>query len=167
MSQCLIKVLAGLVDEIHYALFLNEGAQCQCVDKHTHGVADTQVGTSVADGGDAQLLVVGEAGECIECGSKKVVGWRYIVLATETIDFIEVQRRVDCAYQALFLRIDQVCSYFRSAFYLIQSLLEEMACLGIFLTALCFFLCSHKVGVGKSLRLYLLAVHQIAQLIYE
>ena len=32
----------------------------QCVDEHPHRVADAQVGTPVADGGDANLLIVGE-----------------------------------------------------------------------------------------------------------
>ena len=61
MTQCLVEVLAGLVEELHHTLLLNESAQRQRVYKHTHGVADTQVGTSVTDGCDAQLLVVGEA----------------------------------------------------------------------------------------------------------
>ena len=59
--QRFFEVLAGFVDELHDTLLTNGGTQCQRIDEHTHGVADTQVRTSVTDGGDAQLLVVGKA----------------------------------------------------------------------------------------------------------
>ena len=59
--QRLVEVLAGFVDKLHDTLLTNGGAQCQRIDEHADGVADAQVRTSVTDGGDAQLLVVGKA----------------------------------------------------------------------------------------------------------
>ena len=61
MLQRLIEVLAGFVDKLHHRLLTDSSTQCQRVDEHTDSVADAQVRPSVADGGDAQLLVVGEA----------------------------------------------------------------------------------------------------------
>ena len=58
--QGLVEVLAGLVEEFKDCLFSYLGTQCQRIDEHTYRIADAQVGTSVADGGDAQLFVVGK-----------------------------------------------------------------------------------------------------------
>ena len=60
VGQSLVKDLAGLFQEVHHLLFANLGTQGQCVDKHARRIAYAQVGTAVADGGDANLLVVGE-----------------------------------------------------------------------------------------------------------
>ena len=73
MAQCLIKVLAGFVQELHHTLLTNLGTQCQRVDEHTHSVADAQVGTAVTNGGDAELIIVGKAGQRIEGGCQHVV----------------------------------------------------------------------------------------------
>ena len=59
--QRLVEVPAGFIDELHHALFAYGGTKCECVDEHAYGIADAEVGTSVADGGYAQLLVVGKA----------------------------------------------------------------------------------------------------------
>ena len=67
----------------------------------------------------------------------------------------------------MFQRIGKVCRNFRYTLYLTKSLLEEITCFCIFLTILCFFLRSYEVGISKALRLYLLTVHQVAQLIQE
>ena len=61
MLQRLVEILAGVFDEFHDRLITNGGTQCQRVDEHADGVADAQVGTPVADGGDAQLFAVGES----------------------------------------------------------------------------------------------------------
>ena len=63
VRQRLVEVLAGLFQKIHHTLFANLGTQSQRVDKHARRVADAQVGAAVADGGDADLLVVGETRE--------------------------------------------------------------------------------------------------------
>ena len=51
--QRLVEVLAGFADELHDTLLADGGTQCQRVDEHADRVADTQVRTSVTDGGDA------------------------------------------------------------------------------------------------------------------
>ena len=42
--------------------------------------------------------------------------------------------------------------------------MEEVASLSIFLTTLSSLLVSHKIGIGKGLRLYLLTIEQVEQL---
>ena len=71
--QRFVEVLTGFVEEFQNALFTNLGTQRQRIDEHTHRVLDAQVGTSVADGGDTELLVVGEARQRVErCGENVV-----------------------------------------------------------------------------------------------
>ena len=60
MPERLVKVPAGFIEKVHHGLLANLRTQCQCVDEHPHRVADAQVGTPVADGGNANLLIVGE-----------------------------------------------------------------------------------------------------------
>ena len=46
MVQRLVKIFAHLLQELFHRLFSNRCTQSQGVDKHTHGVADEQVGTT-------------------------------------------------------------------------------------------------------------------------
>ena len=108
VPQGLIEVFAGLVQELHHALFANLGTQCQRVDKHANGVANAKVGTAVAEGSDAQLLVIGEARKCVECCGQGEVCRREVVLTAETLSRIEIQPADDRFNNALLLGIGQV-----------------------------------------------------------
>ena len=90
MNQCLIEVTACLVEEIDDRLFTNAAAQRQRVDEHTYRISNTQIGTTVANRGDTDTLVVGEAGQRIECGSKCQMGKSQIMVAAECFDCREV-----------------------------------------------------------------------------
>ena len=92
MSQRLVEVGAGLRQEVHHRLLTNLGTHGQGIDKHAHRVTDAQVATAIADGGDANLLVVGEARERIEHRGQREVGRREVVLFAENLYGTEVQR---------------------------------------------------------------------------
>ena len=164
MAQRLIEITACLVQELHHALFTNLCTQCQRVDKHSHCVADAQVGTPVTDGGDAQLLIVGKPCQRVEGGGKQVVCRRDVMLMTELLNGIEIQRCIYSAYGALIQRIGKVGRYFRCALYIAQSLLEETVSVSIFLTAFSGFLSCNEVSIGEGLGFYLLTVEQVKQL---
>ena len=61
VAQGLVEVGADLLQELVDRLLADGGTQGQCVDKHTYGVADAQVGTAARNGGDTYLLAVGKA----------------------------------------------------------------------------------------------------------
>ena len=46
VTQRLIKAFAHLLQELFHSLFSDSCTQGQGIDKHTHGVADVQVGTT-------------------------------------------------------------------------------------------------------------------------
>ena len=164
MAQSLVEILAGLIQELLDALFTNLGTQCQCVDKHSHRIADAQVRTSVTDGGDTQLLVVCEAGQCVEGGGKDVMRRRDVFLTTEILYGVKVQRSKYGTNGALFKRIGKIRRNLCHTLHLSQTLLEEIAGSSIFLTAFGSFLRSYKVCIGEGLGLDLLAVKQVKQL---
>ena len=108
VPQRLIELLAGLVKELKHSLFADSGAQCQRVDEHAGSVADAQVGTSVADGGDTQLLVVGETRKCIEGGCECEMCRSDVVLTAEALYGFEVQLARQGLYDALLFGVGQV-----------------------------------------------------------
>ena len=91
MPQRLVELLAGFGQEFHHTLFADLGTQCQRVDEHAGRIADAQIGAAVAEGGNAQLLVVGETRKCVEGSREGEVRRRDIVLTAELLYGFEIQ----------------------------------------------------------------------------
>ena len=108
MAERIVEVLAGLFQEVHHALVVNLCAQGQRVDEHSCGIAYAQVAAASGDGGDADLLVVGEARQRVENGSEREMRGRKIVLLAEVLDSSEVHSAEDLAGGTLLHGIGQV-----------------------------------------------------------
>ena len=167
VAQRFVEVAAGLAEELGDRLPADVGAQGQRVDKHAHRVADAQVGAAVGDGGDAQLITVGEARERIEGGRQKMMRRRDAPLTAESVNRLEVQRAEDRLSDALILGIGEVGRHFRDALHPAQTLLEEVAGGSVFSAVFRSLLRRNEVGVGERLGLYPSTVHQRAQLVQE
>ena len=161
----LVKVRTGLVQELHHALLANLGAQGQRVDEHAHRVADAQIGTAVADGRDANLLVVGEARERIEHRRQGEVRGREVVLLAESLHRLEIQFAGCTTGKTLFDGIGQVGGHLRDAFHFPQTFLEEGLGFGMFRTLLGRLLVGDESGITDGFGFNLMTVHQLTQLV--
>ena len=167
VAQRLVEVLAGGLQEVHHTLLANEAAHCQRVDKHAHGVADAQVGAPVADGTEADALLVGEAGQRVEGGSQRDVGRREVVLPAKGLYLLEVKGCHGLADGSLLLGIGQVGSHFGDTFALAELAVEEVAGFPVVGSTLGCFLLGHKGGKGEVFGLDGLAIHERAKLVEE
>ena len=61
VQERLAEILTGLTDEVDDTSRPYLAAQDKGVDKHTHGIGDTQVAAPAADGRDTKTVAVGEA----------------------------------------------------------------------------------------------------------
>ena len=95
------------------------------------------------------------------------MGRRDVVLLAESLYGAEVQRTEYIAWQTVIHGVGEVRWHLNAAFYAAQTLLEERLCLEITRTTLCSLLVSHEIGITDDLCLYLLTVHQVAQLSEE
>ena len=167
MSQCLVEGVARLVQELGHGHVVDGQPQGQCVDKHTHRVADFEVGPSAADGAQIHVAVVGVS--CHNKGScgKEQVRRGDLLLSAEGRHMLVVDRAYDLADKPLLIALGQVGRYLAGSLAGVQLLGEEFLRLCKLLALLGLLLVGHIVEIGVALACNLFALEHVADLVEQ
>ena len=117
VGERLLEVLSGLTDESEDITATDLGAERKGVDEHTHGVRHLEVGASVGDGGDTEVLGVRKTRESIEDGCECGSGRCHSGGFSQTLCRRKIHRCIDLSYLAV-LGVGEVRRDLRWSFHL-------------------------------------------------
>ena len=102
MGERLFEVLSGLTDKSEDIAAADLGTEREGVDEHTHRICYLEVGASVGDGGDTEVLGVRKTRKSIEdrceCGS----GWCHSGSFSQTLCRYKIHRCINLPYLSVF-----------------------------------------------------------------
>ena len=59
MTQCLVKGVAGGLEEVAHSHVIDTHAQCKRIDKHAHRVGYLEIAAATAHGAQIHITIVG------------------------------------------------------------------------------------------------------------
>ena len=167
VTQGLVEHFAGSAQEFADRHIIDRHAECQRVDKHTHGVGNLEVAASAADGAEIDVAVVGVARHHVGGGTEEQVCRRDALVAAEGCQSLVVGQTDLLADMTLVVGLRQVGRNLAGTFTGLQTFGKELLCLVECFAVGGLLLVVGKVEVGICLTFDLTAFEGIVELTNE